>query len=370
MTHLVPAATDLAALRRRVSLLAEDRPAVYRMINPVGQVIYVGKSKKLRTRLLTYFRASFPYDKAARILTAAADIRWDYQPSDFAAHLSELRHIKSHRPLYNVRMNRSRSWVLIKVSGGPAPKLYVGNAPSPGDVMHYGPFPSPTRVRDAVRTLNDLLGLRDCVLNMPIAYPEQGDLFGGERRACCIRYELNTCSGPCGALVSEIEYRRKVRAAVDFLEGRSIKPLDQIVTEMDAASEENEFELATLWRTRFDSIEWLFAAINRARAAIDSLSFVYTEPGAYGEEMSYVIDRARVRAAAPAPRTPIEREAFKALVVEHSGRASSAGPIPADDVDETLLLLSWFRNHPGAIRRTIPFERWLAPEPQQEPSPC
>ena len=67
------------------------------MINPVGQVIYVGKSKKLRTRLLTYFRASFPYDKAARILAAAADIRWDYQPSDFAAHLSELRHIKSQR---------------------------------------------------------------------------------------------------------------------------------------------------------------------------------------------------------------------------------------------------------------------------------
>ena len=78
---------DLTALRRRVKLLAENRPAVYRMVDAAGRVLYVGKARRLRARLMTYFRASYPDDKAARILHAAHDIQWDYQPSEFAALL-------------------------------------------------------------------------------------------------------------------------------------------------------------------------------------------------------------------------------------------------------------------------------------------
>src|SRR6186997_1240462 len=87
-------ATDLAALKNRVSRLAENRPAVYRMLDPTGRVLYVGKAKNLRTRVLSYFRAAYPEDKAARILHAARTIEWDYVPSEFAAYLTELRQIR------------------------------------------------------------------------------------------------------------------------------------------------------------------------------------------------------------------------------------------------------------------------------------
>ncbi len=343
-----------------MATFAQDRPAVYRMINPVGRVIYVGKSKELRTRLLSYFRASFPYDKAARIITATCEIEWDYQPSDFSAHLTELRQIKKHKPLYNVRMNRTRTWVLVKVSSGPAPKIYIGRSPGPGKVRHYGPFRSPGRVRDAVKTLNDLLGLRDCALNMPIVYSEQVDLFGLNSRAGCIRYELKTCTAPCAGFVTEAAYTIQVAAALAFLEGRSITPIDRVVETMSRASDSGQFEIAARWRARFESLEWFFAEINKARSVIDSLTFVYTDPGSHGEAMSYVINRARVRAAAPAPRTPIEAEAFRALVAQHGKTESSAGPVPADDIDEMLLLLSWFRRHPAAIRKTVPLEYWVS----------
>ena len=79
MTLLLPI-TDLTALRRRVKVLAENRPAVYRMVDAAGRVLYVGKARRLRARLMSYFRASYPDDKAARILHAAHDIQWDYQP--------------------------------------------------------------------------------------------------------------------------------------------------------------------------------------------------------------------------------------------------------------------------------------------------
>ena len=112
-------ATDLGRLRERVRALAENRPAVYRMTDGLGRIIYIGKAKRLRTRLLTYFRASYPDDKAARILYAASDIRWDYMPSEFAAYLGELRQIRQHRPYFNYRGNVTRRSVLIKISSEP-----------------------------------------------------------------------------------------------------------------------------------------------------------------------------------------------------------------------------------------------------------
>jgi Nuclease subunit of the excinuclease complex len=101
-------AADLGQLRERVRALLENRPGVYRMVDNTGRVLYVGKAKRLRTRVLSYFRASYPEDKAARILYAAHDIRWEYAPSEFAAYLTELRQIRKLRPHFNYKLNRTR----------------------------------------------------------------------------------------------------------------------------------------------------------------------------------------------------------------------------------------------------------------------
>ena len=109
--------TDLGQLLSRVRAVAENRPGVYQMVDATGRVLYVGKAKRLRTRLLTYFRASYPDDKAARILYAASEIRWDYVPSEFAAFLGELRQIRKLRPYFNHKGNRTRRAALIKIAG-------------------------------------------------------------------------------------------------------------------------------------------------------------------------------------------------------------------------------------------------------------
>ena len=101
-------ATDLAQLRAKVRALAENRPAVYEMVDNTGRILYVGKAKNLRTRLLCYFRAEYPADKAARILYAAHDIRWSYVSSEFTALLTELRQIRRYRPHFNYKFNRTR----------------------------------------------------------------------------------------------------------------------------------------------------------------------------------------------------------------------------------------------------------------------
>jgi len=358
MTTLALPLTDNGHLRRRVRALAENRPAVYRMIDASGRVIYVGKAKRLRNRLLSYFRAHYPEDKAARILHAAADIQWDLMPSEFAALLGELRQIQRYHPVFNVRMNRNRRIGFVKVSNGPAPKLFVGSTPGANQMRHYGPFSNIGRLKEAVRVLNDLLRLRDCALKMPVTFPGQGDLFAASPRAACLRYEVGNCTGPCAGLVNEREYHDRVQQAIGFLETTSMAPLDDVIVKMTEAGENQEFELAAFWRDRFDSLEWLLAASVRAHASVAALSFVYVDPGTYGDDRAYIIKHGTVHASAPAPHTPIEREAFNALVLEHLESEPGSRAIPARAIDETMLLLHWFRKHPSALSRTVPLEEW------------
>jgi excinuclease ABC subunit C len=359
--RLVPLpSTDLGQLLSRVRALAENRPAVYRMFDGTGRVLYVGKAKRLRTRLLTYFRARYPDDKAARILYAASEISWDYVPSEFAAYLGELRQIRKFRPHFNHKANRTRRSVLIKIAGGPAPRVYGGGTINRDDVRCYGPFQSMSRMLEAVRTLNDLLGLRDCAATMPVVFSGQGDLFEQPRQAECMRHELGFCSGPCAGFVSQRDYQRRVETAIAFLEGRTIQPIDRVVTAMQEASASAQFEVAVRWREKFEQLEWLLAATSRARSAIDLLTFVYRDPGDLGDDRVYVLRRGVVRASFPYPATPIEHEAFRAVVAEEVRQPPPpSGPLPLDSIDEVLLMMAWFRAHPDALKRTTPYQQWM-----------
>ena len=150
----------------------KERPGVYHMVSPEGEIIYVGKSKKLRTRLLGYFRAEYPAEKGARILREAAEVKWEYLPSEFEALLEELRLIKRWRPRFNVMMKRdARHHAFIKMSRGSAPKLSVARSAGTDDTgIYFGPFNGAHQLEEALGELNDVLGLRDCRNDLPMHF--------------------------------------------------------------------------------------------------------------------------------------------------------------------------------------------------------
>ncbi|MCA9768240.1 MAG: hypothetical protein KC485_05425, partial [Gemmatimonadetes bacterium] len=354
---------DLEALRFRVRRLADDRPGTYRMLDATGRVLYVGKAKALRTRLLSYFRASYPEDKAARILHAAADIQFDPAPSEFAAALAELALIRKHRPTFNVQMNRTRKHAFLVVTDEPAPRLVVTAAPERYRGRVYGPLRSPARISDSARVLVDLLGMRDCRADMPMHYAEQAELFSQPRRAACPRYDFGTCSGPCAGAIAEWAYRERAERAAAFCEGRTVEPIGRVIEEMTGRSDAGDFERALHWRGKFEALEWLIASLARARAATEALTFVYRDPGARGDARAYLIVRGEVRACYPDPVTPLEREAFEAVVAEERSRpAEPVGRIDPERLHQRLLIMSWFRTHPDAWRRTAPLESWQGTE--------
>jgi excinuclease ABC subunit C len=346
---------QLAIMRASVRAECKDRPGVYRMHSADGEVVYVGKSKKIRTRLMSYFRCSFPEDKGARILRDAVRIDWEYTPSEFAALLLELQQIKRLRPRFNVAMKRDdRNFVFIKVVKSPAPKLVVVRGASDDSAPHYGPFQGAQAVNEAVRELHDVLSMRDCSLDTRMHFADQRELFQLARTPGCIRYEVKKCLGPCVGGCTESEYLHRVALARAFLDGRDDGPIATLRHEMEAASEKLEFERAASMRDKLQRLEALKQQFLRFRFAVETLSFVYTVPGYGGEDRVYLIRRGRVRAEDIPPQGERDHRRLAHLTEAIYGTVErETTQIPTHEIDELLLLSSWFRRFPGELARTV-----------------
>ena len=347
----------LATLRGEVRAAAEDRPGVYRMLSSDGEVLYIGKSKRVRTRLMSYFRCAYPEEKGARILRDAHSIDWEYVPSEFAALLRELALIKQLRPRFNVQMKRDdRHYVFIKVTRGAAPKLLVVRGAGSEPATYYGPFLGARRVNDAVHEMRDALSLRDCSQERPMVFADQHELFQlAPRTPGCIRLEVKKCLGPCVAACTASEYLAQVELARAFFDGSDDGPIARLTGEMDRCSEALNFERAAVLRDKLHRLESLREMFARMRFAVETLSFTYAVPGYEGDDRVYVIRRGTVRAETRAPRRARDRERLLAMVrdvFDPPERATTA--VPTHEIDELMLLSSWFRRNPRELERTTP----------------
>jgi excinuclease ABC subunit C len=336
---------------RELARTARDVPGVYRMVAADGEVLYVGKAKRLRTRLLSYFRAKRG-DKQHRIAGAAASLEWDYEPSEFAALLRELATIKRLRPRMNWQHRRDGRFSFLKLVPGAAPRLLVATRVTEDAAVYYGPFRGGRRIQEAVRELNDLLGLRDCPTGTVIRFGDQPDLFAFEHAPRCHRWELRLCLGPCAGRCGASEYRERVASARAFLEGRADEPLRRLAERMNGAAERWDFEYAALLRERLHRLEHLRDEFERLRDALETLTFTYHVSGVDGDDRVYVIRSGTVRACVPAPATAAERRRLGRLAAEHFERPEGGGPIQPHRVDEILLVRRWFRTRPAELERT------------------
>ena len=347
---------QIAQMRDLVRSGAADRPGIYRMLSSTGEVVYVGKSKRVRTRLLSYFRCAYPEEKGARILREADTIDWEYTPSEFAALLRELRLIKTFRPRLNYAMKRDAThYSFIKITKGAAPKLAVVRGASADDAsIYYGPFVGAQRVGEALRELSDALMLRDCGSETKMHFSDQQELFQlSPRTPGCIRHEIGKCLGPCVGGCSVSEYASRVAMARAFLDGSSDGPIEMLRGKMDEASERLEFERAASYRDKLGRLEALREQFSRLRFAVEKLSFVYTVKGFDGDDKVYIVKRGLIRAELDKPRTSWQREKLKRLTEEmFSTREPTTTSVPTHEIDELLLLSSWFRRFPKEMKRT------------------
>ncbi len=339
-------------LRDKVRRECPGRPGVYGMVDPAGELIYVGKAKCLRTRLLSYFRRNSRDPKAGRIIESSSLIAWEHVPSEFAALLRELELIRRWRPRFNVHgqpQRRRRGYVCL--GRQPAPYAYLAGRPPANVLAAYGPVPAGEKAREAVRRVNDWYQLRDCPQAQEMVFADQGELFPVLRSPGCLRHEIGSCAAPCAAACTRGDYAVRVRAARRFLDGHDAGPIEALEREMAAASETLAFERAAVLRDKLDALQWLQEHLARLRSAARK-SFVYPVTAPDGEEVWYVIHGGCVRAALPAPRTVVDRNAAAGLL-ESIYQNGSPGLPTLDEVDGVLLVAAWFRRNAAERARSM-----------------
>ena len=341
------------------------------MLGPSGLVLYVGQSRRLRTRLLSYFRARGRRNKAARILRHAHRIEWEYAPTEFGALLRELRLIKQYRPTFNA-MLVTDEWPrgYVALSGGPVPGLrVVPRSDDPQAVALFGPFRKVSLLRDAVRALADAMGIRDCSLDdAPRKTGARSLWFSADdatsragtrvrertRVPGCLRHAVGTCVGPCIGGGDSAAYRAAAHDVRAFLEGRGDAPIVRLQNAMHDAAHALNFEHAAVLRDKLERVTWLHERVQKFHANVDRLTFRYHARGEGDAEWVYLIRRGTVRAELPMPTSADGHAAMDQLALRIFNEPDVSGAdIPTHDLDEFYLVASWFRRRPDERARAI-----------------
>jgi excinuclease ABC subunit C len=334
-------------LRAHVRQHCPRQPGVYGMVDVRGELLYIGKAKCLRSRLLSYFRPKSRDAKAGRIIAQTRVLVWEPGTSEFAALLRELELIRRWQPRCNVQGQPRRRRRYVCLGRRPAPHVFLASRPPSTAIACFGPVPSGAEAREAVRRVNDGFGLRDCPQKQTMIFADQRELFPDSRAAGCIRHEIGTCLGPCAGACTRATYAERVQAARRFLAGEDDALLTEVQSAMQAASTTLAFERAAALRDKLTVLRWLCGHLDRLRQLRARPSSVYPVVGCDGVERWYLIHGGRVRTALVAPRQPEEKcAADRTMTATFREKVMATDPIPPGEIDGVLLVSAWFHRHP------------------------
>ena len=340
-------------LRGLVSQNAPKHPGVYGMLDATGRLIYVGKSKSLRNRLLSYFMPNNTDEKAGRIIQAAAGIVWEKQPSDFGALLREQMLIRRWQPRLNVvGMPKRQQQAFVCLGNAPAEHFYLSKQFDPAATCCQGPFHGMGNLHRAIEILNRLYLLRDCNRKTPMLYSDQLQLFDLEMRAGCVRQEIGTCLAPCLRNCSRHKYFAQVENALRFLNGTSVDVLEQVERQMNRAASGQHFEHATRMRDDLKILKWLATRLASFKRAREQYSFIYSVRGCDGRDIWYLIRKGGIEHALAMPKNASQWRKARGELDRWHGNSESVGSGFLRYEETIGFVTAWFQKNRDELRET------------------
>lgn len=324
-------------------------PGVYGMLDVSGRLIYVGKSKLLRNRLLSYFLPGNQEDKSGRIVEHSRSIVWEPQPNEFAALLREQTLIRRWQPRLNVvgMPNRQQSAYLC-LGRGPAQQFYVTRQWDPAATCCRGPFFGAGNLFRAIELLNRLFLLRDCSPKTTIHLSDQLTLFPLESRAGCLRAEIGNCLAPCQLNISRRAYENQEALAIRFLSGEPGDGLDKLELEMHRAAAGCHYERAARLREDLRILRWLSKKLQQHRSASENPPSIYWEPSPvypHARGILYLLRNGGVQTSVACPTDanhwPIIRETIGQWFTSHERMDARL----CRTEDSLGLVTAWFQKH-------------------------
>ena len=223
-------------------------PGVYIMKNSQGKVIYVGKSRKLKSRVSQYFQNSEKNLKTMRMVSLVEDFDYIVCRTEIEALSLENNLIKRHAPKYNIRLKDSKSYPYIKVTGEEYPRILFTRSRQNDRAKYYGPYTGTATVFSILSLLHKEFGIPSCKRRFPRD-------IGKERP--CIYYQMKQCCGLCTGDISGEEYAEMIRAATEILRGNTAKVRHALEEKMLAYAEEERYEAAMRCRNTIRALEKL-----------------------------------------------------------------------------------------------------------------
>lgn len=221
-------------------------PGCYLMKNTDGKVIYVGKARKLKNRVSSYFTGAHNY-KTTKLVDQIWDFDYIVTGSEKEALLLEINLIKDYTPEYNIMFMDNTYYPYIELTDETHPRLKIVRKTKNKKNKYFGPYPDATAARNTFKLLNKLYPLRKCnhVPDKP-----------------CLYYSLHQCLGPCINEVDKSQYDEIRKELISFIHGNTKSKIDELTEKMMTASENLQFELAKEYRDLIRSIEYVTAKQN------------------------------------------------------------------------------------------------------------
>ena len=263
MVRLYDVKKGLENLKRHIQI-APDTPGVYRMISEYDEVLYVGKAKNIKKRIVAYSHIDKLPVRLQQMVAQIARMEFIILENEARALLVENELIKKFKPRYNILLKDDKTFPHLMIdmqTKYPCLRKYRGQRHDKN--KYFGPFASVGAVNSVIDVLQKAFLLRSC-----------SDAVFHNRQRPCLQYQIKRCSAPCVAKISVESYRQLVKDAVDFLEGKNSKIQDELSEAMNEASAREDYETAIILRDRIRALTAVQARHNVEYAGIKSADVI------------------------------------------------------------------------------------------------
>ena len=246
-------------------------PGVYRMLNSKNEILYIGKAKNLPNRLKSYISEKNQIIRTERMLSQTKRLEITTTSNESEALLLEANLIKKNKPRFNILLRDDKSFPFIYIGNEdkwPQIKRHRGKKDKKG--FFFGPFASAGSANWTIKMIQKIFHLRVC-----------DDTVFKNRERPCILYQIKRCSGPCVGYIKEKDYKQTVDDAIEFVSGKSRRIQKNLSSQMEKASEDLDFERASILRDRIKSLNIIQSSqrINEANLIEADVIAGYKESG-------------------------------------------------------------------------------------------
>lgn len=225
-----------------------SEPGVYQYFDDKDEIIYVGKAKNLKKRVLSYFNKN-QSGKVKVLVSRIRDIRFIVVNSEMEALLLENNFIKQYKPRYNILLKDDKTYPWICIKNERFPRVFLTRKKVGDGSLYFGPYPSVMMAKTLLELLRQLYPIRNCKLIL------KDENIRNKHYRPCLEYHVGNCMAPCDESISEDEYNLMIHNIKKVIRGNIQEVLKDLKSQMMSHAERLEFEQAQLIKNKYDILE-------------------------------------------------------------------------------------------------------------------